>query len=393
MGRSPRGRDPAPAEPRRRLAECPYTPERLAQILNSPPSSMKHASPAAGPSPTSPSSSAKTSPATPTSARLRPDGWTTLVQHLRKQASPTTDAHRKRRQPRLDRTPHRPLPRRVVFPIAHQGQVLGFVARRNPEHTDDDRRGPKYLNTSETPLFHKGAQLYLSTSDSEAVPVLVEGPMDAIAITLATRGEFAGVAPLGTSLTEAQAAQLLATSPEPVIATDADAAGRAAAERDYWLLAALHGEPRFASLPESDDPASMVADGASAQLCGALSHAAPLSTALLLDQPGEGPEPALDAIRILAASPPHHWNADALLISDRYDIPPGIVLSALASMVTAINAEGTTRQPLRHPDLRLAPPTERNRRDETTTSPTVGIAESRTAGARLRTVLRNIRRW
>ena len=43
---------------------------------------------------------------------------------------------------------------RLVFPITHEGQVLGFVARRNPTHTDEDQRGPKYLNSPETPLFH-----------------------------------------------------------------------------------------------------------------------------------------------------------------------------------------------------------------------------------------------
>jgi DNA primase len=49
---------------------------------------------------------------------------------------------------------------RVIFPIIHDGQVLGFVGRRRPNLTDFDRAGPKYLNTGDTPLFHKGAQLF-----------------------------------------------------------------------------------------------------------------------------------------------------------------------------------------------------------------------------------------
>jgi DNA primase len=49
---------------------------------------------------------------------------------------------------------------RVIFPIINNGEVLGFVGRRHPDLTDTDRGGPKYLNTADTPLFHKGAQLF-----------------------------------------------------------------------------------------------------------------------------------------------------------------------------------------------------------------------------------------
>ena len=89
--------------------------------------------------------------------------------------------------------------------------MLGFVGRRHPELSDDDQGGPKYLNTGTTPLFHKGDQLFGAVPqllDDGADPVLVEGPMDAIAVTLAGEGRYVGVAPLGTSLTEQQAAQL-----------------------------------------------------------------------------------------------------------------------------------------------------------------------------------------
>jgi DNA primase len=49
---------------------------------------------------------------------------------------------------------------RVMFPIIHNREILGFVGRRHPDLTDTDRGGPKYLNTADTPLFHKGAQLF-----------------------------------------------------------------------------------------------------------------------------------------------------------------------------------------------------------------------------------------
>ena len=66
--------------------------------------------------------------------------------------------------------------------------MLGFIGRRNPDLPEDDRAGPKYLNTPETVLFHKGAQLFgtIPTLAADAIPVLVEGPTDAIAVTLAT---------------------------------------------------------------------------------------------------------------------------------------------------------------------------------------------------------------
>ena len=79
---------------------------------------------------------------------------------------------------------------RAVLPITHEDQILGFVARRHPDLTDDDHAGPKYLNTADTVLFHKGAQLYGAIPallEAGAVPVLVEGPIDALAVTLAGR--------------------------------------------------------------------------------------------------------------------------------------------------------------------------------------------------------------
>ena len=100
---------------------------------------------------------------------------------------------------------------RVIFPIIHNGEILGFIGRRHPDLTDTDRGGPKYLNTADTPLFHKGAQLFGVVDDlldQGAVPVIVEGPLDAIAVTLASAGRYLGVAPLGTSLTDEQAGYL-----------------------------------------------------------------------------------------------------------------------------------------------------------------------------------------
>jgi DNA primase catalytic core, N-terminal domain/Toprim-like len=117
---------------------------------------------------------------------------------------------------------------RVMLPIIHNREILGFIGRRHPDLGDAGRGGPKYLNTADTPLFHKGAQLFGANEVDIAaggIPVIVEGPMDAIAITLAGGGRYIGVAPLGTSLTNEQASQLARLGKTPIVATDADIAG------------------------------------------------------------------------------------------------------------------------------------------------------------------------
>jgi DNA primase len=125
-----------------------------------------------------------------------PPGWTNLINHLRQHA--VTDDEMIITGVATMASTGRLIDRfrdRVVFPIIHNGQVLAFIGRRHPEISDIDRAAPKYLNTADTPLFHKGAQLFGVLQDklsARATPVLVEGPMDAIAVTLASRGLYLG---------------------------------------------------------------------------------------------------------------------------------------------------------------------------------------------------------
>ncbi len=130
---------------------------------------------------------------------------------------------------------------RLMMPIRdpheHDGHaVIGFVGRRNPTKGDDDYAGPKYLNTKTTPVFTKGQALfgYAETRDAlsaGALPVLVEGPLDAYAITLGSGGTAVGLAPMGTALTTDQIKIVrrhlsLADSRDHIaVATDADPAG------------------------------------------------------------------------------------------------------------------------------------------------------------------------
>ena len=117
------------------------------------------------------------------------------------------------------------------------GDLVGFVGRTlttNP-------RVPKYLNTPTTRAFHKSEVLfglpeYQNLIAAGADLVRVEGPFDALAITLATGGRAVGVAPLGTALTEQQAHAIANQGARVWEATDTDAAGQAAAARDHELL-------------------------------------------------------------------------------------------------------------------------------------------------------------
>jgi DNA primase len=171
--------------------------------------------------------------------------------------------------------------------------------------------------------------------------VLVEGPMDAIAITLATNGTNFGVAPLGTSLTEAQARQLSKNVQRVTIATDADPAGRQAAERDFWLVTPHGIDPDYARLPDGSDPADLVTRSQGNSLVTALRDTRPLGTCLIEAQLTHGAD-ATDlsrSIRILAASSPSEWAHGIATIAELSDVPAGVIRCALAAEVKAWNED------------------------------------------------------
>ena len=184
---------------------------------------------------------------------------------------------------------------RLVFPIkdtntAGDPVILGWIGRRNPTKGDDDNAGPKYLNTAETDVFRKGNELYGLAEATPALTsgaglVLVEGPMDAIAVTLAGDGRFVGVAPLGTAFTDAQADKLRphigAGKPGPIVATDADAAGQRAAYRAFWQLAARNADPQHLVVPDGKDPAGMLQTAGPEALHAALSSPTDLADAVI----------------------------------------------------------------------------------------------------------------
>jgi DNA primase len=121
---------------------------------------------------------------------------------------------------------------RLMLPVRDpEGRVIAFVGRAAP---DAGGEVPRYLYSPETPLFTKGNVLFgLAESrlrwQSGSTPVLVEGPLGAIAVSLATDGRYAGVAPCGTALSRSQAKSLAnaaAIGGRLVVAVDADPAGQ-----------------------------------------------------------------------------------------------------------------------------------------------------------------------
>jgi DNA primase catalytic core len=233
---------------------------------------------------------------------------------------------------------------RVIFPIMHNDEILGFVGRRHPHRTDADRGGPKYLNTSDTPLFHKGAQLFGAVEEYLAaggVPVIVEGPTDAIAVTLASGGRYVGVAPLGTSLTDEQAGQLACWGKNPIVATDADLAGRVAAERDFWIVTPHRIDPLYAQLPEGSDPAGLLARHGPAALTAALDQARPLGDELANERLTNLPQDQalLEAARVVAARPPAYWDEGSSTISSHLNTPLPAVRQTLLAHVKDWNTD------------------------------------------------------
>ena len=148
---------------------------------------------------------------------------------------------------------------RIMFPIRNiKGQIVGFGGRVLGAGE------PKYLNSPETPLFHKGSEIYGLFEARGAIKaagraIVVEGYMDVVA--LAQHGVEFAVATLGTATTPVHARTLLRHTDRLIYAFDGDNAGRKAAWRalENTLEALQDGkEVSFLFLPEGEDPDSFI---------------------------------------------------------------------------------------------------------------------------------------
>jgi DNA primase len=168
---------------------------------------------------------------------------------------------------------------RVMFPITDaRGRVIAFGGRALEKDVP-----AKYLNSPETPLFHKGDNLYnlatarQATHDGASL-IVVEGYVDVIAMV--TSGFGGAVAPLGTALTENQLALLWKMADEPILCFDGDRAGQKAAYRaaDLALPLLKPGKSlRFALLPEGQDPDDLARSGGRGAIEEVIGAARPLA--------------------------------------------------------------------------------------------------------------------
>ena len=166
---------------------------------------------------------------------------------------------------------------RITFPIRDtRGRVIGFGGR-----VIGDGSGPKYLNSPETPVFHKGRELYGLYEARKALRridrlLVVEGYMDVVALAQA---EIANVvASLGTAATKEHFQKLYRYANEVICCFDGDAAGRQAAWRALENALPLLSDGRrlkFMFLPEGEDPDSLVRAQGKSGFCARVDEAVP----------------------------------------------------------------------------------------------------------------------
>ncbi|MGH2793160.1 MAG: DNA primase [Actinomycetota bacterium] len=187
-----------------------------------------------------------------------PGKWDELVKHLSKRRFSESEliegglALKSERGGLIDR-----FRGRVMFPTFDvAGEPVAFGGRVLDDST------PKYLNTADTPIFHKGRALYALNWAKKSVAtagriIVVEGYTDVIALHQAGITEV--VASNGTALTADHFSLIGRFAPRAVLAFDSDRAGNAAAERAFDAALASGLDARVLILPEGNDPADLVA--------------------------------------------------------------------------------------------------------------------------------------
>jgi DNA primase len=229
---------------------------------------------------------------------------------------------------------------RITFPIRDRsGGVIGFGARRLGE-TD----GPKYLNTSETPLYRKSEVLYGLDRAARSIvrddaAILVEGYTDVIALHAA--GIDTAVASCGTAVGAEHLKVLKSLGHQLIVCLDADDAGGAAAEAVFTKLggeAERHGlELRAVVMPPGSDPADVASRGAEG-FRALLDHAIPLVELVLVREAGRyktgDPQARARALQaglqhLAKVSDPVVVRAAARTFADRIGVDPAVLFVEL----------------------------------------------------------------
>ena len=183
-----------------------------------------------------------------------PDSWDRLINHLKAKGFTIEDMltanviGKSQRGSYYDR-----FRKRIMFPIINiRGNVVAFSGRALP---GEDKAGGKYVNTSDTPVYKKSANLFginfAKNHCSEQI-ILVEGNMDVISLHQA--GFENAVAPLGTAFTSEQVNLLARYTKEIVLTLDSDAAGQKAIKRASEMLENTGLSVRVVLIPDGKDP-------------------------------------------------------------------------------------------------------------------------------------------
>jgi DNA primase len=227
--------------------------------------------------------------------------------------------------------------RRIMFPLAdRRGRVLGFGARAMGE----DQK-PKYLNTSENELFHKGNQLFGADVARAAAAklgqtVVCEGYTDVIALHQAGMRNAVGI--MGTAMTEQQVEALAGLAPTVLLALDADSAGQEAMLRAARVAAGRKLELRVVPLPVGLDPADLVQQQGAEAVAALIGSSVPLvrfqvqRTLDTADLSGaEDKDHVLEALRPVFAQVPASVLRQELLglVASRLDLPDHLVADLL----------------------------------------------------------------
>ena len=228
---------------------------------------------------------------------------------------------------------------RIMFPLADvRGRVLGFGARAMRE----DQR-PKYLNTSDNDLYHKGLQLYgadlaRAHATKAGEVILCEGYTDVIALHQAGRRNAVGL--MGTALTGEQVGELARMSQTVLLALDADSAGQEAMLRASSLAAKRKLELRVVPLPAGADPADLIQREGPEAMTSAVERSVPFVRFRVErvlasgdDASPEGRDRIIEQLRpVFATLPPSAMRMELTrIVSGRLALPESLAEQLLAT--------------------------------------------------------------
>ena len=226
---------------------------------------------------------------------------------------------------------------RIMFPLADtRGRVLGFGARAMR-----DEQKPKYLNTSDNDLYHKGLHLYgadLARAHAARAgqAILCEGYTDVIALHQAGLRNTVGL--MGTALTTEQVGELARMAQTVLLALDADSAGQEAMLKAAGLAAKRKLELRVVPLPAGTDPAELVQREGAEAIGAAVERAVPfvrfrVERVLAAGDHAspEGRDRMVQELRpVFAMLPPSAMRMDLTrLVSDRLALPESVMETLL----------------------------------------------------------------